>query len=123
MRRSAAVSLGSALLSLTLAASTPPELFQRAKTQFRLRSYAAALTTLDQLSRDSQDPGNAAYRTALGPSLAFYRGACLAALGRTEEARAILDQLTELSQQQFVSAYWPAMIHARVRGTSRSRPG
>jgi GWxTD domain-containing protein len=87
MRRSAAVSLGSALLSLTLAASTPPELFQRAKTQFRLRSYAAALTTLDQLSRDSQDPGNAAYRTALGPSLAFYRGACLAALGRMEEAR------------------------------------
>ncbi|MDQ2979539.1 MAG: GWxTD domain-containing protein [Acidobacteriota bacterium] len=87
MRRFAAVSLGSALLSVTLAASTPSELFQKAKTQFRLRSYAPALATLDQLSRDSEHPENASYRTALGPSLAFYRAACLAALGRMEEAR------------------------------------
>ena len=75
-----------AVLSL---ASTPlPELFQKAKQQFNQRSYSEALKTLDEMARRSTEPENEKYRTGMTPALAFYRGACLAALGRNDEARA-----------------------------------
>ncbi len=87
MRRLALGFAAGLSLSLAASASAPPELFQKAKTQFRLMSYPDALATLDLLERESQKPENESYRTALGPGLAFYRGACLAALGRDSEAR------------------------------------
>jgi GWxTD domain-containing protein len=82
----------SALLALALAvtasAATMPSLFYKAKEQFRLASYADCLLTLDKLEAEADRPGNEAARSQLAPSLTFYRGACLAALGRTDDARA-----------------------------------
>jgi len=88
MRRAALSCL--LLLSLTgFALSQPslPQLFQKAKEQFRLGSYAVALATLSEVDRESEKPENQTYRSSLRPGLAFYRGACLAALGREQEAR------------------------------------
>ncbi len=87
MHRSAFASLLALSFAAALWAGTPPELFQKAKTQFRLHSYSDSLATLEELDLKSQTPENASYRTALAPGLAFYRGACLAAMGRAEEAR------------------------------------
>jgi GWxTD domain-containing protein len=70
-----------------LPAAELPQLFNKAKEQFRLNAYAEALTTLAQLEIESQKPENQAYLASLRPPIAFYRGACLAALGRENEAR------------------------------------
>ena len=88
MRRSVAAAM-LVLASSVLPASSDDclRLFLKAKEQFRLGGYAAALATLETLESESERPGNEAVRTQLAPSLAFYRGASLAALGRTEEAR------------------------------------
>lgn len=80
------------VVSVSAATSTLPELFLKAKEQFRLAAYSEALATLVELQTQSERPGNEAYRTSLAPGLAFYRGACLAALGRREEARAEFEQ-------------------------------
>jgi GWxTD domain-containing protein len=74
-------------LAASLSAATLPSLFYKAKEQFRLAAYADSLVTLDKLEAESSLPGNEAYRSQLGPSLAFYRGACYAALGKAEPAR------------------------------------
>ncbi len=83
--------LVAACLLLLVAVSVPAEnlqsLFMKAKEQFRLANYAEALKTLDELQAASQHPGNEAARSQLAPGLSFYKGACLAALGRAEEAR------------------------------------
>lgn len=81
-----AIALTLAFLASSLTADTLPTLFQKAKEQFRLRSYAAALSTLDRLAAESSKPGLEAQRSALLPGLSFYRGASLAALGREAEA-------------------------------------
>ena len=73
---------GSALSQVSL-----PQQFQKAKDQFRLASYAASLATLAEVERESEKPENQTYRSSLRPGLAFYRGACLALLGREKEAR------------------------------------
>jgi GWxTD domain-containing protein len=68
-------------------AASLPLLFHKAKEQFRLTAYADALKTLSEVEVESEKPENEAYRPSLRPGLAFYRGACLAALGREKEAR------------------------------------
>ena len=70
-----------------LAASALPQLFQKAKDQFRLGGYAQALETLTAIEAEVEKPENQSHRASLRPGLAFYRGACLAALGRDSEAR------------------------------------
>ncbi len=69
-------------------AATPPELFRRAKDQFRLHAYGDCLVTLQALETESQKAENEVYRAAVLPGLAFYRGACLAGLDRSHEAQA-----------------------------------
>ena len=76
------------IATLSLASTPLPELFQQAKQQFNQASYSDALKTLDEMVRRSAEPENEKYRTGMAPALAFYRGACLAALGRNDEARA-----------------------------------
>ncbi len=71
-----------------LPAAPLPQLFQKAKDQFRLGAYTEALATLSKIETESEQPENQAYRASLRPGIAFYRGACLAALGRDPEARA-----------------------------------
>ena len=77
--------------TVALAGADCVQLFMKAKDQYRLAAYAAALETLDRLEQESEKPGNEAVRAQLRPGLAFYRGATLAALGRTDEARPQLE--------------------------------
>ena len=49
------------------------------------------LTTLDEIDRLAAQPENEGYRAPSTPAVAFYRGVCLAALGRKEEARPHLE--------------------------------
>lgn len=87
MRRFVLAALLTPLLTSALAGADCLQLFMKAKEQFRLNAYAETLATLDRLVQESEQPGNEAYRAQLRPSLAFYRAASLAALGRFEEAR------------------------------------
>ena len=79
------------LAAVSASAATLPSLFYKAKEQFRMANYAESLKTLDLLQKESESPGNEPARAQLAPGLAFYRGACLAALGRTDEARESFD--------------------------------
>jgi GWxTD domain-containing protein len=88
MLASAASRLLPLLLGSLLAVTSLPELFQKAKEQFKLGSYEKALATLDVLETESRREGFEKDRHALEPGLLFYRGASLAALGRADEARA-----------------------------------
>src|SRR5262245_47749951 len=74
-------------LGLLLADPTLPELFQKAKQEFKLASYGNALATLEKLDAESSKPGLERDREALLPGLLFYRGASLAALGKQAEAK------------------------------------
>jgi GWxTD domain-containing protein len=73
--------------SFALSDDTCIRLFLKAKDQFKMAQYDAALATLDALAAEAEKPGNEKYRAQLPAGLAFYRGACYAALGRTDEAR------------------------------------
>lgn len=75
------------LFGSLLSASPLPQLFQKAKDQFRLGAYTEALATLSRIETEGELPENQSYRAQLRPGIAFYRGACLAALGRDGEAR------------------------------------
>jgi GWxTD domain-containing protein len=89
IRSSLLALLGAASLSAAQvpSAMTLPDLFHKAKEQVKLGSYEAALSTLDQIDKASQRPGLEQDRLALAPSLAFYRGVCLAARGQEDDAR------------------------------------
>jgi GWxTD domain-containing protein len=87
VRRFALASLLAAASSIAFAGSDCLQLFLKAKEQFRMGTYAEAIATLDRLQAESEQPGNEASRAQLAPGLAFYRGACLAALGKADEAR------------------------------------
>jgi len=111
------------LSSLTFASNECVQLFLKAKEQFRMSSYAQSLQTLDKLDEESQQPGNEAYRAQLAPSLAFYRGANLAALGRMDEARPYLEAYLTYQPNASLdpSAYPPKVIAAfdQVRKEAR----
>lgn len=82
------LSVALVLAAASLFASTAPELFQKAKSQFKLHAYTDSLKTLDELEKQGGSPENSHLRDSMRPGVAFYRGACLAALGRPAEARA-----------------------------------
>ena len=63
------------------------ELFAKAKAQFRGGGYADSLATLEKVDAAMRAPGFESAREKTAPAIAFYRGANLAALGRTEEAK------------------------------------
>jgi GWxTD domain-containing protein len=91
--RTAAAVVLFALFAVSVAfAEDLPGMFRRAKEQFRLGSYAESLGILDRLQAESEKPGNESVRAALAPGLHFYRGACLAGLGRADEAVPELQQ-------------------------------
>ena len=81
-----------ALVLLGVASQSPgatvPELFQKAKTEFAAGNFPAALETLDALKVEGDKPENEKFRAQLAPALAFYRGATLASLGKSDAARA-----------------------------------
>jgi GWxTD domain-containing protein len=63
------------------------ELFAKAKAQFRGAAYADSLATLEKLDTAARAPGLEGAREKILPAVSFYRGADLAALGRSAEAR------------------------------------
>ena len=87
MRRISSLFLSLFLVGSLLSASPLLQLFQKAKDQFRLGAYADSLATLSKIETEGEQPENQPYRAPLRPGVAFYRGACLAALGRDGEAR------------------------------------
>jgi GWxTD domain-containing protein len=80
------VLFGAGLLA-PLSAETLAELFARVKSTVAAGSYAEGLLALSELEAEAQKPENEKARAPLRPSAAFYRGVCLAALGRPDEAR------------------------------------
>ena len=70
-----------------LLGDSPPDLFAKAKEQFKLAAYPAALETLQKLEEETLKADYQRERAALLPALHFYRGASYAALGRLPEAR------------------------------------
>ncbi|MEO8190650.1 MAG: GWxTD domain-containing protein [Acidobacteriota bacterium] len=112
---------GLAAVILAIAASCSaaeppvPDLFLRSKAQFRVGDYARALQTLDQIESLAILPDNAVYREAMRPGVAFYRGACLAALDRPTEAREQFEiYLLRHSRVVLDPSTYPAKIRAAM---------
>ena len=76
------------LLAGFLPAQSVVELFQKAKQQVKAASYTDALTTLDALDVETAKEGHESDRKMAEGPLAFLRGVCDAALGKSPEARA-----------------------------------
>ncbi len=91
MRRITASVLTVFLLALSTSAATLPELFVKAKEQFKLGNYKEALATVETLDAESAKPGMEQERQKILPGLLFYKGASLAALGRADEAEAVFE--------------------------------
>jgi GWxTD domain-containing protein len=99
------------VLIFSFLATTLPEVFQRAKNEFRLGSYAATLATLETLEKESARPGLEAERAALLPGLLFYRGASLAALGRQTEAHHVFEEfLSYQPNTRLDPAFYPKSV-------------
>lgn len=88
-RLAAVVALAAALAAGAQEAPQPTltDVFMKAKAQFKNGAYEASLSTLQTLDEASQAPGLESSRQKLEPAIAFYRGANLAALGRSGEAK------------------------------------
>ena len=100
MRRTVFPASSVLLLAASVLLAVPedlPRLFHKAKEQFRLASYAAALETLGQIEKESEAEQNQSLRASLRPGLSFYKGACLAMLGRDAEAREEFEVFLALS--------------------------
>jgi GWxTD domain-containing protein len=96
-------------------------LFLKAKEQFKMAQYDAALATLDALAAEAEKPGNEKYRTQLPAGLAFYRGACFAALGRTDEAREKFETfLTYTPNASLDPSAYPPKVIAALEETRRA---
>ena len=100
--------------SLVFADDQCMRLYLKAKEQFRLAQYEAALVTLDALAAEAEKPGNEKNRAPLAAGLAFYRGACFAALGRADEAREKFETFLTYQPNASLdpSAYPPKVIAA-----------
>jgi GWxTD domain-containing protein len=121
MRRSALSLLILGLVAPSASAATPPELFTRAKEQFRLASYAEALRTLDELGLLVESPGLEKDRAALRAPMAFYRGASQAALGRPDEARAEFEVFLAYQPNASLDpAIYPAKVVAALEAARKS---
>lgn len=109
------------VLPSVLAAATLPELFQKAKEDFRFGSYAVALATLEALERESGQPAHEAERASLRPGLLFYRGASLAALGRQGEARGVFEEFLSLQPNTKLDpAFYPRSVIATFESARAS---
>jgi GWxTD domain-containing protein len=121
MLRIARLSILFLILSTSaISAAELMQLFQKAKEQFRLSAYAQALTTLEQVEIESQKPENQGHFTSLRPALAFYRGACLAALGREQEARENFEIFLAFSPNASIDpGLYPKKVVALLEQTRR----
>ncbi|MGH9366014.1 MAG: GWxTD domain-containing protein [Thermoanaerobaculia bacterium] len=77
------------------AAPSITELFQKGKAAFKLGGYKESLETFDRLDQLGQSASQAD-RVKLEPVVAFYRGANLAMLGESQQARAEFEKYLAL---------------------------
>ena len=123
MKRTAASFFSTLVFASLLFAADLSTLLHRVKDQFRLGSYDRALITLGELDSQSGEPGLETERAALTPVLAFYRGACLAGLGRNPES--IAEFQTFLAFQPNASldpAVYPKKVIAAFEEARRALP-
>src|SRR4029078_13302591 len=71
----------------SLSAESLGEIFARVKAHVVAGRYAEGLVALGELDAEVQKPEHEGARAPLRPSAAFYRGVCLAALGRPDGAK------------------------------------
>ncbi len=123
MRRTTCLSFLLLLFSVfALQAAALPQLFQKAKDQFRLGAYNDALVTLSRVESESRKPENESSRTTLLPSLAFYRGACLSGLGRDSEAREQFEVFLAFSPSASLDpGLFPKKVIAALEAARRER--
>lgn len=121
MRRPILFLLAATLSAAPVLASTPAQLFAKAKEQFRLAAYPAALETLGRLDVETAKPEREKERAALLPALHFYRGACYAALGRGPEAREQFEVfLTYQPNASLDPALYPRKVSVALEETRKS---
>jgi GWxTD domain-containing protein len=121
MRRATLLVLAAALSAAPLSAATPAELFSKAKEQFRLAAYPAAVETLRLLDEETSKPQYERERAALLPALHFYRGASYAALGRSAEAREQFEVfLTYQPNASLDPAMYPRKVIAALEDARKS---
>jgi GWxTD domain-containing protein len=108
------------ILALLLAEASLPDLFQKAKQEFKLGSYEQALATLTSLDQESSKQGFEKQRSALLPGLLFYRAASLAGLGREKEAVAGFEAFLVLNPDATLDpALYPKPVIAALEEARR----
>lgn len=114
----------SAGLHAPLSAETLGELFARVKSKVAAGAYAEGLVALGDLEAEAKKPGNEKALAPLRPAAAFYRGVCLAALGRPEEAKAEFAIFIAANPDRGIDRKaYPASVVAAFEEARKSRPG
>ncbi len=109
------------LVSVLFATASLSELFQKAKTEFKLGSYSAALSTLERLDAESSRPGLEKQREAVLPGILFYRGASLAALGKSAEAESAFEAFLRLQPgAELDPAVYPKPVIAAIEAARKN---
>jgi GWxTD domain-containing protein len=115
--------LGAGLLA-PLSAETLTELFARVKSRVVAGSYAEGLLALGELEAEAQKPENEKARAPLRPAAAFYRGVCLAALGRPDEAKEEFAIFIAANPNRDIDRKaYPGSVVAAFEQARKSRPG
>ena len=121
MRTRRSVSVLTLLLALSASAATLPELFVKAKEQFKLGNYKEALASVETLDAESAKPGMEQERQKILPGLLFYKGASLAALGRADEAEAVFESfLSYQPNAKLDPALYPPKVIAALEAARKA---
>ncbi len=108
------------ILALLLAEASLPDLFQKAKQEFKFGSYEQALATLTSLDQESSRQGFEKQRAVLLPGLLFYRAASLAGLNRDKEAVAGFKAFLVLKPDATLDpAFYPKSVIAALEEARR----
>ena len=108
------------ILALLLAEASLPDLFQKAKQEFKFGSYEQALATLTSLDQESSRQGFEKQRSVLLPGLLFYRAASLAGLDREKEAVADFKAFLVLKPDATLDpAFYPKSVIAALEKARR----
>jgi GWxTD domain-containing protein len=107
-----------------LSAESLGELFARVKSKVVAGSYAEGLIALSELEAEARKPGNEKALEPLRPAAAFYRGVCLAALGRPDEAKTEFAVYIAANPDRGIDRKaYPASVVAVFEEARKARPG
>jgi len=121
MRRTPFPAAALLLAAFSAAATTMPELFLKAKEQFKLGNYKESLAAIETLEAESAKPGNEAERQKMLPGVLFYKGASLAALGRADEAEKAFEGFLERAPNASIDpALYPPKVIAAFDAAKKS---